>query len=206
MNPYNREQFETLAAVRRQLAVLPEESVAVLREEIQPYLLFRKDVDDYLKKNFSVVCSHRCYRSARSACCSREGVIAFFADVVVNALVSEPASLEELLKTLREDPGGPKCVYLGPDGCRWRVRPIVCAMFLCDAAQEQVFDDPPEAAAAWRELEVRRRGFTWPDRPVLFDRLEAFFLEKGLSSPLMYLHNSPGMLMLKRKWRKRPSP
>ncbi len=204
MNRYNREQFEALVAVRRHLAALPEKAIAQLRKDIHSYLEFREDVDVYLKKYFSLVCARQCYRNARSACCSREGIITFFADVVVNALVSGDTRLEELRKTLQEDRGGPKCVYLGPEGCRWRVRPIVCAMFLCDAAQEQVFASHPEAAGAWRELEGRRKGFTWPDRPVLFDRLEAFFLARGLSSPLMYLHNSPGMLMLKRKWREHP--
>ncbi len=204
MNSYNREQFEALAAVRQQLAALSAEGVVQLKKEIYPYLLFRKDVDEYLKRYFSVVCSRQCYRNARSACCSREGIITFFADVVVNALVSGDTRLEELRKTLQEDRGGLKCVYLGPKGCRWRVRPIVCAMFLCDAAQEQVFASHPEAAGAWHELEGRRKSFTWPDRPVLFDRLEAFFLARGLSSPLMYLHNSPGMVMLKGKWREHP--
>ncbi len=204
MNSYNREQFETLVAVGQHLAALSAESVVQLRECIQPYLLFRKDVDTYLKRYFGVICSRQCYRNARSACCSREGVITFFADVVVNALVSGDTGLEELRKALQEDRGGPKCVYLGAEGCRWRVRPIVCAMFLCDTAQEQVFAIHPEAAGAWRELEERRKGFTWPDRPVLFDRLEARFRALGLSSPLMYLHNSPGMVMLKRKWQEHP--
>ena len=36
-----------------------------------------------------------------------------------------------------------------------------------------------------------------------FDTLAAFFLEDGISSSLMYLHNSPGMRMLKRRWQDR---
>ena len=206
MNRYNREQFDTLAAVREHLASLDGDTICRLHEDIRPYLLFREDVDQFLSQNFSEICSRRCYRTARSACCSREGIITFFGDVVVNALVGGRQRLEELLEALQRDSGGPKCVYLGPGGCRWRVRPIVCAMFLCDAAQRQVFERRPGLAAEWHALEKRRRRFTWPDRPVLFDRLEAFFLAAGLCSPLMYLHNSPGMLMLKRKWQNRGTP
>ncbi len=206
MNSYNREQFETLAAVKRHLASLADATAAQLREDIQPYLSFRRDVDDFLKRHFNEVCTRQCYHNARSACCSREGIITFFSDVVVNALVSGRTQLEQLLDTLRKDRGGSKCVYLGPDGCRWRLRPIVCAMFLCDPAQQQVFENHPELAEAWQDLEKRRKRFTWPDRPVLFDRLETFFLAAGISSPLMYLHNSPGMRMLKRKWQDRKAP
>jgi hypothetical protein len=34
---------------------------------------------------------------------------------------------------------------------------------------------------------------------VLFDDLEAFFIDCGCTSPLMYLHNSPGLLRVKQK-------
>ena len=200
MNSYNREQFETLAVVRRRLKSLSVEILEQLRKEIHSYLLFREDVDLFLKRYFRETCSRHCYHTARSACCSREGIITFFGDVVVNALVCGDETLQRLLAAIQQDRGGPKCVYLGPEGCMWRVRPIVCAMFLCDPAQRQIFGPRPDLAEAWRRLEKRRKRFTWPDRPVLFDRLEAFFLESGISSPLMYLHNSPGMMMLKRKW------
>jgi len=174
-----------------------------LLDQIQPYLLFRQDVDAFLARHFSKICDRKCYGTSRSACCSREGIITFFGDVAVNALVSDQRQLKLLLDTLQQDTSGPKCVYLGAGGCLWRTRPIVCAMFLCDSAQEQVFLSRPDLAAAWEELGKRRKRFTWPDRPVLFDRLEKTFLDAGISSPLMYLHNSPGMLMLKRKWKDR---
>jgi len=48
-------------------------------------------------------------------------------------------------------------------------------------------------------LEAERQHFTWPDRPVLFDDLESYFLKTGCRSPLMYLHNSPGLLRIKQK-------
>lgn len=203
MNHYNREQFETLAAVTGYLETAPAAEKGKLRESIRPYLDFRRRLEAFLERHFGAACSAQCYANARSACCSREGIITFFADVTVNALVSERVQLDLLMRALQQDAGGPKCVYLGPDGCRWQVRPIVCAMFLCDGAREQVFGDRPGLAEKWEALETERKTFTWPDRPVLFDRLEAFFLEAGISSPLMYLHNSPGMLRLKRKWQKR---
>jgi len=57
-------------------------------------------------------------------------------------------------------------------------------------------------------LEAKRKRFTWPDQPVLFDDLESYFMKSGYRSPLMYLHNSPGLLRVKQKagaGRKMPS-
>ena len=48
-------------------------------------------------------------------------------------------------------------------------------------------------------FEEKRRQYTWPDQPVLFDKLEALFVEAGYRSSLMYLHNSPGLLRVKQK-------
>jgi hypothetical protein len=51
-------------------------------------------------------------------------------------------------------------------------------------------------------LKQREKHFRWPDRPVLFDDLEKYFMAAGYSSPLMYLNNSPGLLRVKELARK----
>ena len=104
--------------------------------------------------------------------------------------------MERLLKVENQ---GFKCVFLSDGGCLWQVRPIVCAMFLCDPAMKQVFEEDPEAASRWKMFEARRRDFTWPDKTVLFDELEQRFIRRGLQSPLMYLNTSPGLLKIKKK-------
>ena len=71
-------------------------------------------------------------------------------------------------------------------------------MFLCDAAENQVFGAHRKAARQWDQFKERKQRFTWPDRTVLFDELEQFFIDAGCNSPLMYLHNSPGLLRVKR--------
>jgi hypothetical protein len=156
-------------------------------------------VDLFLDKHFSHVCDRACYRSQLSACCSREGIVTFFADVVINVLFSEEAEVEALAKTLVTANNGFKCIYLGKWGCLWRVKPIVCQMFLCEPAKAKVFGARPAVEAEWLKLERRRKQFTWPDRPVLFDAIETCFIAFGCVSPLMYLHNSPGLLRVKRQ-------
>jgi hypothetical protein len=42
--------------------------------------------------------------------------------------------------------------------------------------------------------------YTWPSRPVLFDKLEELFIQEGFDSPIMYFHHSPGLLRLKAKY------
>ena len=92
-----------------------------------------------------------------------------------------------------------KCVYLGAHGCLWKMKPIVCVMFTCDRAQDQVFGKNPELRQQWEGFQALKKRFTWPDRPVLFDDLESVFIDAGHTSPLMYLHNSPGLLRIKQK-------
>ena len=134
-----------------------------------------------------------------SACCSKEGIVTFFADVVVNMLESTVDEIDALKSVLRASESGFKCVYLGEQGCMWRVKPIVCEMFLCDRAQQTVFAEAPDLASEWAAFEALKKRFTWPDRPVLFDDLEAVFIQAGCRSTLMYMHNSPGLLRVKRK-------
>ena len=79
----------------------------------------------------------------------------------------------------------------------WNIKPIVCEMFLCDAAQKEVFGKELHVRKRWEELQKQKKSFTWPDRRVLFDSLERYFMDAGFTSPLMYLHNSPGLLRVK---------
>jgi hypothetical protein len=197
LSDYNREQLETLRIVRKHLAELPESQTRMLQERIADYLAFRSDVDSFLQENFASLCSRTCYTSRLSACCSREGIITFFADVVINCLQSTGEDLDGLQQNLLGAQNQDKCVYLTSDGCRWRVRPIVCAMFLCNRAAKTVFEARPSLQHQWETLCRRKQRFTWPDRPVLFDDLEAFFIDRGCTSSLMYLHNSPGLLRVK---------
>jgi hypothetical protein len=199
MSDYQFEQLEALSRVRLHLKALSRVEIEKLRVLIGDYLEFRRRADRFLGTYFGTVCDKTCYRSRLSACCSREGIITFFADVVINLLMSEEKEVDALAKVLGTENTGFKCVYLGQDGCLWRIKPIVCQMFLCEPAKARVFDKHPEAEAEWLDLERRRRHFTWPDRPVLFDVLEKYFITAGCASSLMYLHNSPGLLRLKRK-------
>jgi len=198
MNAYHQEQLETIALVHSHLKrnATARRDLAAL---IADYLVFREEVAKFLSMGFSEVCTQTCYHSRLSACCSREGIVTFFADIVVNLLVSEDQEIQEHLSILRKPNLGFKCVYLAENGCRWNVKPIVCEMFLCKRAQDTIFNRNAEFKREWKLIEGKRKRFTWPDRPVLFDMLETYFLERGHRSPLMYLHHSPGLLRLKQK-------
>lgn len=199
MNSYQVEQAEAQTMVQRHLRRISGSQTKGLLAQISKYLAFREDVDRFLDEHFKHVCTQKCYQDQRSACCSRDGIITFFADVVVNALVSVNPEIDALTAAIQRPRNELKCIYLGEGGCRWRVKPIVCEMFLCRPAQEEVFGRSPEAEKIWHTLQERRKRFTWPDRPVLFDDLERFFIDAGYLSPLMYLHNSPGLLRIKRR-------
>ncbi|HSO62411.1 MAG TPA: hypothetical protein VLR50_15370 [Desulfobacterales bacterium] len=196
---YQAEQLEALSRVRLHLTSLSRGEKEKLFALTADYLAFRRRVDEFQGRNFENVCERTCYQSRLSACCSREGIVTFFADVVINLLVSAESEIEALIQALQRENDGFKCVYLGPAGCRWSVKPIVCEMFLCDAAKTRVFTQHPEAAAEWTELERQRKSFTWPDRPVLFDMIEKYFIAADCASSLMYLNNSPGLLRVKRQ-------
>jgi hypothetical protein len=196
---YQVEQLETLGRVRMHLKAMPRAEHDRLRELAGAYMDFRSRMDAFLQRHFGDICSTTCYRSRVSACCSREGVVTFFADVVINLLHSGEDETDLLVNVLQTEHIGMKCVYLGEQGCLWRIKPIVCQMFLCDPAKARVFGNRPDLKAAWAECERERKRFTWPDRPVLFDRIEAHFIAAGCSSSLMYLHQSPGLLRVKRQ-------
>jgi hypothetical protein len=199
MSDYNIEQREALGLVRRHLASLSASEKTALKAQAREYLAFREEVDQFLAAHFDRFCTEACFRNRLSACCSRDGIVIFFAEVVINALVSTDAALGEIGDRLARPNTGFKCVFLGETGCLWAVRPIVCAMFLCDSAMEKGFAGKPEARKRWEAIEEQKKEFTWPDRPVLFDALERIFLDAGLDSSLMYCHNSPGLIRVKKK-------
>ena len=199
ISEYNRDQLEAIQMVQRHLGRLSRDQMTRLRRRIEPYLQFRGEVTDFQKQHFSEVCTEKCFTSQTSACCGREGIATFFADVVMNALISKEEEVEGLLHALSEDTGGFKCVYLHEKGCLWRLKPIVCEMFLCEHAKESVLGNDKAVAEQWEKLRLREKRYTWPSRPVLFDELEELFIEAGFDSPLMYFHRSPGLLRIKAK-------
>jgi hypothetical protein len=199
MNEYQQEQLEALMTTRQGLTRLDEPARQQLNDAIRDYLTFRKTVDGFLHQHFSDVCNLTCYRNRTSACCSKDGIITFFADTVINALVATPRQVERLERALGRTNTGHRCIYLADHGCLWTVRPVVCAMFLCDRAMRTVFAAAPQAEPQWEALRRQEKAFKWPDRPVLFDYLEQVFIDMGLHSTLMHLHLSPGLLRIKRQ-------
>jgi hypothetical protein len=175
-----------------------------LNHIVRPFLDFRQEVASFQADTFSEVCTLRCFRDSTSACCAREGIAAFFGDVVVNCLVSKQEEIDVLVRALLGSVEGSQCVYLAQNGCLWNLKPIVCEMFLCDHAIETRLEGSPALKEKWTELRKREKRFTWPDRPVLFDDLEEIFINKGCNSPLMYLHKSPGLLRVKSRWKENP--
>ena len=202
MNSYQKEQAEAHAMVRFHIASLSISEVKRLNIQISDYLAFRREVDDFLHEHFSRTCTQKCYQSNVSACCARESIITVFGDMVINVLVSADHEIKTLIAVLQKPNQGFKCIYLGDHGCLWRVKPIVCEMFLCQQAKEAVFKETPWVDEAWNQLKRRQKDFTWPNRPVLFDDLERYFMDAGYDSPLMYLHNSPGLLRVKKNAKK----
>ncbi len=198
MDEYQKEQYDALLIVTEHLASISAPERLKLSNALTDYLLFRDKVNTFLTDHFSQICTQKCYQSKLSACCSREGIITFFADVVINMLASEKKEVEALFTILQKPNNGFKCIYLGDQGCMWRIKPIVCEMFLCDQAIKAVFDEKPQAREEWKSLEQERKLFTWPDKPVLFDMLESIFNDVGYNSSLMYMHNIPGLLRVKK--------
>lgn len=198
MDEYQKEQYDALLIVKEYLSSISLSQRMKLTDAVKGYLLFRERVNAFLVDHFAKICTQKCYQSKLSACCSREGIITFFADVVINMLVSEKNQIEPLLKILQLPNNGFKCIYLGEQGCMWRVKPIVCEMFLCDQAIHSVFDGKPILHNEWKAIEKDRKLFTWPDKPVLFDMLERIFIDAGYHSSLMYMHYSPGLLRVKK--------
>ena len=197
MTAYNREQLEAIRLVRNHLKMSSSAELSWLRRRIRSYLQFREETNRFLNHYFSHVCTHKCYQDQYSACCGREGITTFFADVVINVLMSSQEKTDRLVEALQAPNVGLKCIYLGNKGCLWKIKPIVCEMFLCKEARQTVFGQAPDVKKQWERLRRREKMYTWPDRPVLFDDLEAVFIRAGYTSNLMYFHNSPGLLKVK---------
>ncbi len=196
---YQQEQQQALEMIRAHLSATQRWMTVQIDAALADYRDYRRRLDDFLEIHFRAVCQPSCYSNRLSACCSREGIITFFADAVINALASSPDELETLERRLLQPNTGFKCIYLGAQGCLWRIRPLGCALFLCDRAEAQVLDPEPDLKSCWQSLRDEAGRFRWPDRPVLFDDLEQWWMAAGYRSPLMYLNTSPGMLRVKRR-------
>jgi hypothetical protein len=197
LTEYNRDQLEALLMVDHHLRGLSTSAATELKHMIQPYLSFRAEVSAFQERHLSGVCTEKCFTDKSSACCGRDGIATFFADVMINVLLSSQAEIDLLFTVLSSDRGGFKCVYLTAKGCLWHLKPIVCEMFLCDHARESLRGRDEDLYRRWEALRVQEKHYTWPDRPVLFDQLEETFMKVGLHSPLMYFHRSPGLLRVK---------
>ena len=196
---YREEQLHNQECVHAYFSRQGEEERMLIKRWCRDYIRFREDVDAFQTRFFHSLCNAACYQAQRSACCNKDGIITFFADLVINAVMSEPEQLTALVASLKRPRDDMKCIYLGQKGCQWRMKPIVCEMFLCDGAQQEVFGASTEAAEVWDRMKKKALTFRWPDRPVLFDQIESRFMAAGVSSSLMYLHNSPGLIRIKRK-------
>jgi hypothetical protein len=194
---YNRDQIEAFSIVRRYFRDITKSEMSQIKRLLRPYLQFRSDLSDFQDRYLSEICTQKCFANRNSACCNREGIATFFADVVINTLLSSEEERADIITALAQDRGGFKCVYLADKGCLWRVKPIVCEMFLCKHAKDSVFANRSDLLNQWERLRRRERRYTWPTRPVLFDRIEKIFIRKGFDSPLMYFHHGPGLLRIK---------
>jgi hypothetical protein len=199
MNDYQHEQLDALRIARDGLVCITHSDLNDFKRSTDDYLRFRQAVDLFLKHHFSSICTQLCYQSQTSACCSKDGIITFFADTVINALHAAPGELDRMETALNRDNRGHRCIYITADGCMWTIRPVVCAMFLCDRAMDTVFADNHQLEVEWNAHRKAERFYKWPDRPVLFDDLEKTFIDLGYRSTLMHLNFSPGLLNVKRK-------
>jgi len=124
----------------------------------------------------------------------------FWADVAINAAWSNGEQLDDLEAAIRQPAFQHKCIFLGDQGCRFKVRPLVCAMFLCEPVLNEVFtNEQDERCRQWRSLESEAKQYRWPDRPVLFDWFEIRFMALGCRSSLMHINTSPGLMRIKKQ-------
>jgi len=199
MNTYQKEQLESINLIRDYLTECSGIERNKLFSMIKDYLCFRNDTSAFLCTYFGDICTKNCYENQLSACCSKDGILTFFADHLINALVSEISDIDAIVAAVQNSANNFKCIYLGKNGCVWKIKPIVCEMFICTNAKNEVFKKNPGCKNIWADLETRKKLYTWPDRPVLFDALEQHFINAGFKSSLMYMHNSPGLLRIKQK-------
>ena len=74
---------------------------------------------------------------------------------------------------------------------------IVSEMFLWKHPKEAVLKNNNALRTQWEKFRRRERRYTWPSRPVLFDKLEELFIRDGFDSPIMYIDRSPGLIRVK---------
>ncbi len=202
MSSYNRSHLHAITTTWEACDALHDDELDVLRKLGEPYLRFRHDLDDFTAAYFRPYCEAACFTTRKSACCSYESIIVFFADEVMNYLFGGREDIAPLRAQLEHEGNTSHCVYLSPSGCLWTLRPITCAMFFCDDAKKTIFSRFPHAHIQWDALVIREKEFTWPTQPVLFDEVERFFIERGVTTPHMYFHRSPGLLRVKECARK----
>lgn len=195
MNAYQMEQIDALNQVINTIGVLG----SCQHGAIASYVTFRRQLDQFTKRHFAAYCTQTCFESRTSACCSRDGIITFWADVVINIAHTNDHQIDDLFAAIENPLFMEKCIYLGKNGCRWQIRPLGCALFLCDQVQDAVMAPRPDLRRQWETFQSRAKGFRWPDRPVLFDHLERVFMDAGCRSPLMYINTSPGLLRIKKQ-------
>jgi hypothetical protein len=198
MNEYQQEQWSALRQIADTIASIEAFAGEALRGEIRDYLQFREQLEVFLNQHFGRFCTQACFERQVSACCSKDGIITFWADHVINLYCSDNLQIEVLSSAIHRPLRQDKCIYLGTNGCLWKVRPLGCAMFLCDAVQRDVFKVQPSVERIWQGYSQKAKTYRWPDRPVLFDRLEQLFMAVGCRSALMYLNTSPGLLRVKK--------
>ncbi|MCX7823223.1 MAG: hypothetical protein N2260_07265 [Syntrophobacterales bacterium] len=197
MSYYHKTQMEAIRIAFEVCEQLDDKSKDYLREMASSYMEFRNELKEFNNKYFYNYCKKSCFETAKSACCSYESIIVFFADEVINYLFGGDKDFPVILKKLQSVKPSQHCVYLGSGGCLWTIIPISCAMFFCNDAKDKIFNSSSQAQAIWNSLLEREKLFTWPDRPVLFDSIEEFFIQRGVSTDHMYCHKSPGLLRLK---------
>ena len=199
MNDYQKEQLDALKQLGHALKRLSTVDRKAIADAMRPYVTFRSTVDRFTGNHCKPLCTRACFENQKSACCSKDGIITFWADWVVNVMNSNAQQLARLEDAIRTPYFSSKCIYLTPTGCIWRIRPLVCAFFVCDTIQSELLDRDPAMAGKWQTFETQAKQFRWPDQPVLFDTLEAVFISAGCDSPLMYLSKSPGLLRIKQR-------
>ncbi len=197
VSEYNREQWSSFQAILQACQMLSPSVKEELLASLDPYLKFRRELDAFQEEYFTPICRPACYETRLSACCGFESIFTFFADEVITFLVATPEELSRLFDVLQRPNKTTHCVYLGAEGCLWKMRPISCAMFFCDEARKTLFERSPEAEQLWLDFQGREKTFTRPTQKILFDDLEAFFIGLKADSPHMYYHKSPGLLRLK---------
>jgi hypothetical protein len=142
MNAYQKDQLDDMGIVQKHLeknhGILSENYQQKLVQATEEYIIFRKNVETFLAKHFTGTCTKNCYDDRLSACCGKDSIIIFFADIVINFLFSTAEENRALIRILHQNNTTFKCIYLDREkGCRWKIKPIICAMFLCPKAQKK---------------------------------------------------------------------